>query len=77
MTAVTKYASKYDWNSPGKSCTINTREIYSADNPMEGFNAEKAMTLGIRNLVLVEGEEEKMRKSGREKGKLVIRILRK
>lgn len=34
---------------------------------MEGFNAEKAMTLGIRNLVLVEGEEEKMRKSGREK----------
>lgn len=67
MTAVTKYASKYDWASPRKSCTENTRRVYSADNPMEGFNAEKASPLGIRNLVPAEGEEEKMRESGREK----------
>lgn len=43
-----------------------TGTLLSADNPMEGVKAEEATTVGIRSLVL-GGEEEKMRKSGREK----------
>lgn len=76
IKAVTKYAPKYDGDSPGKSYTTNTREIYSANNAMEGFDAEKASTLGTRDPVLVEGEEENIRKSGRER-KTAVRILRK
>ena len=59
MTATARRAPKYDRDS--RSRTINTREIYSADNPMEGF---KATILGIRDLALVgrrgrENKEEK------------------
>ena len=62
MTATARRAPKHDKDS--RSRTINTREIYSADNPMEGFKAGKATILGIRDLALVgrrgrENKEEK------------------
>lgn len=67
MTAIAKRAPKYDGYS--LSCTINTREIYSADNPMEGDSRlGKLLFWGLGILRWWEGEEEKIRrKSGREK----------